>query len=82
MQDKLLWNGKLLDLVVPVGPVIPGKALKWLMEYAWKHGRPFICAVHKVNDGQLTGDRDIKVYAPQPMRDNILIWLDAGNKFW
>ena len=52
------------------------------MEYARKHGRPFICAVHKVKDGQLTGDRDIKVYAPQPMRDNILIWLDAGNKFW
>ena len=82
MQDKLPWNSKMLDLVVPVGPEIPHKTLTWLMEFARKHGRPFIYAEHKVKDGQLTGERDIKVYAPQPMRDNILAWLDAGNKFW
>jgi len=82
MHDKLPWNNRKLDLVVPVGPTIPKKTLQWLIEYAKSNNRPFVYAEHKVKMGKLTGDRDIKVFAPLPMRDKILAWLDAGNKFW
>jgi len=82
MHDKLPWKNRKLDLVVPVGPEIPKKTLQWLTHYAKSHNRPFVYAEHKVENGKLTGDRDIKVFAPQPLRDNVLAWFDAGNKFW
>jgi len=72
----------MLDLVVPVGSAIPQETLKWLVEHAKSNNRPFLYAEHYTENGKLTGNRDIKVFAPQPMRDNILAWLDAGNKFW
>ena len=80
--EKIPWNGKMLDLVVPVGSNIPEKTLKWLTNSARKYSRPFIFAEHEVKNGSYTGNWNFKVYAPQPMRDNILAWLDAGNKLW
>jgi len=68
--------------VEPVGPSIPQATLKWLTTYAKKHNRPFVYAEHHNKHGELTGGSDIKVFAPQALRDRILTWLDAGNKFW
>lgn len=82
MQDKLPWKNRKLDLVVPAAPAIPQKSMEWLVNYAKTNNRPFVYAEHHTKNGELTGNRDIKVFAPQPLRDNILSWLDEGNKFW
>ena len=82
VHGRIEWNGRKLDLVVPVGPTIPKDTLKWLTQYAKTHNRPFVYAEHLMEDGNYTGQKEIKVFAPLPMRDKILAWLDEGNKFW
>jgi len=82
MHEKLPWNNRMLDLVVPVGPAIPKRTLKWLTGYAKSHNSPFVFAKHKTKNGKYNGDTDIKVFAPEPLRSRLLAWLDAGNKFW
>ena len=82
MRQTLDWNGRKLDLAVPVGAAIPEKTLKWLTNYARTNKRPLVYAEHYEENGILTGDRDIKVFAPDPVREKLLDWFDAGNKFW
>ena len=82
MHRRVDWKGEKLDLVVPVGPRIPKKTLLWLNNFSRTNKRPYIYAELMVSNGKLTGNRQIKIFAPQPMRGEILAWLETGNKFW
>ena len=82
LHGAIKWQGAVLDLVLPVGQKVPEETLAWLRESASKRQVPFVFAEHFVEDGVWTGGKRLNVYGPQPLRDDLIKWLDAGNTLW
>ena len=79
VNSAINWRGNIFDLVVPVGKRVPPRTLKWLTDYANLKCKPFVYAEHVVENKVYVG-AETKVIAPQPLRDNLVNWLKAGNR--
>jgi len=74
------WRSQPVDVAVPVGKRIPGKALNWLKIYASQFGRPLIYteqAANKPVREQLTLG-----FGPPEFQQDIQALVHQGKKLW
>jgi hypothetical protein len=69
--NKAQWQGIAIDVAVPVGKRIPPRSLKWLMEFAQKHGRPLLYAEQHIVDGIMQPQQNFSAYGPPAFRDYV-----------
>ncbi len=59
------WRTFPVDLALPVGAMVPFKALKWLQDYSKKHFRPLIYTEQEVDrNGHFTGEQRVLGFGP------------------
>lgn len=65
LPGRYEWRGRPVDLALPVGKRIPGRALNWLKQYAAQSGRPLIYTEQIVNpDGTFSRRQKVFGYGP------------------
>lgn len=76
-----VWRGLPVDLAVPVGRKIPGKALNWLKTFAAQRGRPLIYTEQPSKERMEREQTVMGFGTPEFMRD-IQTILQQGKKLW
>jgi hypothetical protein len=80
--EKLTWNGRPVDLAVPVGRKIPPRALKWLQDFATRHMRPLLYTEQIVESGKLQKEQQVMGYGPPAFQQDLARWQQEGRKLW
>lgn len=58
------WRGRPVDLVLPVGPRVPGRTLSWMKSFAGRTGRMLLIG-EAVREGKAyTGQVEVEAYGP------------------
>jgi hypothetical protein len=67
------WRTFPVDLALPVGPMIPHKALKWLQQYSKEQFRPLIYSEQEVDrNGHYTGEQRVLGFGPPTFQQEML----------
>ena len=77
--NKSSWNGLPVDVAVPVGRRIPGRALNWLQEFARRNGRPLLFSEQVRENGVYTRAQLFMAHGPVEFQQHIA-QLTADNK--
>jgi len=80
--NKIQWQGHPVDVAVPVGKRIPPRALKWLQDFAQKHGRPLLYSEQVAIDGMMQHQQNFIGYGPPAFQDWIRVQQQNGASFW
>jgi hypothetical protein len=76
------WNGRPVDVAVPVGRRIPPRALKWLMDYAKTNLRPLIYFEQPNASKPLGRQQNMIGYGPPAFQQEILMMAQRGERRW
>jgi hypothetical protein len=82
MFAKRQWQGRPVDLAVPVGPSIPPPALAWLKRFAEQHGRPLIYTEQIVAEGGYQRDQALYGHGPPAFQAFLEEALRTGRRLW
>ncbi|MCA2999668.1 MAG: hypothetical protein ING75_13815 [Rhodocyclaceae bacterium] len=67
------WRTFPVDLALPVGPLIPHKALKWLQQYSKEQFRPLIYSEQEIDrSGHYTGEQRVLGFGPPTFQQEML----------
>jgi hypothetical protein len=80
--NKIQWQGVPVDVAVPVGKRIPPRSLKWLQEFAQKHGRPLLYAEQIIVDGVMQPEQDFIGYGPPAFQAYVQERKAKNLKLW
>ena len=80
--DKLRWQGRPVDLAVPVGRRIPPRALNWLKRFSEQHGRPLLFTEQIVVDGRFQREQQVFCHGPPAFQEAVQEVLKAGGRLW
>lgn len=72
------WNGFPIDVGVPVGKKIPGRAVHWLKEFSKKFSRCVLYTEQLVAGGQFTNSQSVYVIGPEDFKIEIQEKLANG----
>lgn len=75
-----MWHGLPVDVAVPVGKKIPGKALNWLKVYATQHGRPLIYSEQPA--AKLAREQTMLAFGPPEFQRDVQELVQRGEKLW
>ncbi|MDZ7751721.1 MAG: hypothetical protein U5S82_08675 [Gammaproteobacteria bacterium] len=76
------WHGRPVDLAVPVGRRIPGRALDWLKRYATEQARPLIYTEQVLTPEGYAVEQQAIGYGPPEFQEEIRRLAAAGVKLW
>jgi hypothetical protein len=79
---KMQWNGRPVDLAVPVGRRIPPRSLNWLREFATRNLRPLIYTEQILEAGEFQKEQIVRGYGPPAFQDDLRGWEREGRKLW
>ncbi len=79
---KARWNGLPVDVAVPVGRRIPGRALSWLKAFAERNGRPLLFSEQVKENGTYTREQLFLAHGPAAFRQHIAQLKAEGRPFW
>lgn len=74
------WRNLAVDVAVPVGKKIPGKAMNWLKVFATQHGRPFIYTEQQ--QGALGREQVVAAFGPPEFQRDVAELVARGEKLW
>jgi len=80
--NKIQWQGYPVDVAVPVGKRIPPRTLKWLMDFAEKHGRPLLYGEQVLVNGVMQRQQNFIGYGPPAFQDWIRDRQEKGEPLW
>ena len=67
------WRTCPVDLALPVGPMVPHKALKWLQQYSKEQFRPLIYTEQEVDrNGHFTGEQRVLGFGPPTFQQEMV----------
>lgn len=83
LPDMLVWRGVPVDVAVPVGRRIPGRALSWLRSRAQRLQRLLIYTENPADaEGRLGRDHEIVGFGPPEFREEVTAAVRAGRRLW
>ena len=67
------WRTFPVDLALPVGPMVPHKALKWLQQYSKEQFRPLIYTEQEIDrNGHFTGEQRVLGFGPPTFQQEMV----------
>ena len=82
IPDARRWQGRPVDVIVPVGRKIPPRALNWFKQFAEQHMRPMIYLEQDEGGKDYAKDQNVVAYGPPEFQQEIGRLLAAGEKLW
>lgn len=76
------WNGRPVDVAVPVGRRIPPRALSWLKQYAEQNQRPLIYLEHAKENGVFSAQPHILGHGPPAFQQDLERLIAQGERLW
>lgn len=76
--EQYRWRGIPVDLAVPVGRRIPGRALDWLKNFCSRHGRLLIYTEQIKENGQYSREQNYLAFGPQVFLQEVATWIERG----
>lgn len=73
------WRGLPVDVAIPVGRRIPPRALKFLQDFAERHGRPLLYSEQIVENGRYTNRQAVMGYGPPEFQQEIAERGESGE---
>ncbi len=80
--NKLTWNGRPVDLAVPVGKRIPPRSLQWLKNFSKEKFRPLIYTEQITESEKFQIQQQTYGYGPPEFQQTLLAWQQEGKKLW
>lgn len=80
--NKLSWQGRPVDLAVPVGRRIPQRALDWLKRFAEQHARPLLYTEQVKVDGEYQRDQALFGHGPPAFQAFVADARQTGRRLW
>ncbi len=80
--NKTVWNGLPVDVAVPVGRRIPGRALNWLKGFAQRHGRPLLFSEQVKENGIYTREQMFMAHGPAAFQQHTAQLLAQKKSLW
>ena len=82
LADVRRWQGRPVDVAVPVGRRIPGKTLAWLKDYSRLHGRPLIYLEQADKQLKYSREQVAQAFGPPDFQAGMLARIESGAKLW
>ena len=82
LADVRRWQGRPVDVAVPVGRRIPGKTLAWLKDYSRLHGRPLIYLEQADKRLKYSREQVAQAFGPPDFQAGMLARIESGAKLW
>ncbi|MBK1705497.1 hypothetical protein [Halochromatium glycolicum] len=80
---KRRWQGRPVDVAVPVGRSIPPRALAWLKAFAERQQRPLLYTAQTLSeDGGYAAQQQVFVHGPPAFREQVAAWQRSGQPLW
>ncbi len=76
------WGGLQVDLALPVGRKIPGRALQWLKQFSQRHGRPLLYLEYARGPEGLSAEPRVLAHGPPEFQREIIARLQRGEALW
>lgn len=82
---KRIWRGHAVDLAVPVGQIIPARALNWLFAFVQEHGRLLLYTEQLLQGNVPQKQQQVYAFGPPEFQNDMLsvqaqgVLLDMGN---
>lgn len=76
------WQGRPVDLALPVGRRIPARALDWLKTFAERHGRPLLYTEQVRDRRGFTGEQLVTAHGPPAFQAAVRARQEAGQALW
>ncbi len=80
--NRLRWRDGPVDLAVPVGRRIPSRALKWLLRYAEKSGRPLLYTEQPKESDGYSRQQTVYAYGPAEFCTRVAAMKASGQQLW
>ena len=76
------WQGRPVDVVVPVGKKIPPRALNWFKQFAEQRMRPLIYLEQDEGGAEYAKQQNVVAYGPPAFQMEIGQLLEKGERLW
>lgn len=76
--DQYRWRGAPVDLAIPVGRRIPGRALDWLKAFCAQQGRLLLYTEQIKTDGRYTREQNDHAFGPAEFLADVATWIERG----
>jgi hypothetical protein len=80
--NQLNWNGRPVDLAVPMGRRISPRALDWLKRFSERQLRPLIYTEQILDGGRFSREQQVFGYGPPEFQQDLLRWQREGKRLW
>jgi hypothetical protein len=80
--NKTRWNGLTVDVAVPVGRRIPGRALNWLKEFSRRNGRPLLFSEQLRENGAYIREQMFMAHGPGEFQQHIARLIGDKKPLW
>ncbi len=80
--NQLIWNGRPVDLAVPMGRRIPPRALDWLKRFSERQLRPLMYTEQILDGGRFSREQQVFGYGPPEFQQDLLRWQREGKRLW
>lgn len=80
--NKTVWNGLPVDVAVPVGRRIPGRALNWLKDFAQRNGRPLLFSEQVKEKGMYTREQLFMAHGPAQFQQHTAQLIAQKKPLW
>ncbi len=82
LHDMLVWNGLSVDVAVPVGKRIPGRALNWLKQRSMRAQRPLIYTEQVLTPEGMQKDQQVYAFGNEAFQHDIADAVSSGKRLW
>ena len=82
LPDMLSWNGLSVDVAVPVGKRIPGRALNWLKQRSMQTGRPLIYTEQVLTPEGMQREQQVIAFGSAEFQRDIAEAVRSGKRLW
>ncbi len=76
------WQGRPVDLALPVGRRIPPRALQWLKQFSQAYGRPLLFLEHEPGEEAFSASVQVHAHGPAGFQEEIILRLERGERLW